>query len=566
MLVAHGYLGGHRTPALGRALVRSARAHPGLWLGMTAALLIAGMHVAASGFDVAEWASADDAPAYAVFPKQILETGAFDQPFSFRRMSAYGGQSLLQALVLLRFGVEKLHLFDRGLCTLLALALVAGTNLRRFAAPRVLLVLPLLVIVTVENVRTNLASEMSGAVVFLAMYRTAVWRGSARGRRRTGAAILLALLGAGACTLRPTYGFVAVAMLGCLYGLELLGPARRWADRRPVLREAALVLGVAVVVLAPWAAASWWACRSVAYPYLSPGYHPVGFEAPKRALDLLLIYWQNVTHTLPIASIHVFVLGAWLVRGRSGPALRALLVASLLGFVALLYVCWAAYQNDYKRYYFGFELAFVAAACLAAFEEQTASAPRAVTWPAAIVALACLLQLYAALPGVQKDFAVFIESRLPEKLAQAQAEEALTPAGPDQETYRGVQASVPPDEPFLAMVDDPWRFDFRRNPVRILDLPGVVSPPPGMPRDDAAGLAAYLKSQGIYWVVYVRSDSSRHLYRRDVWQRHAVNKGLPQDTMAPAVIQVLTEFDTLAARHRHAFEAVGMVTLDLRPH
>ena len=118
----------------------------------------------------------DDHLAYLVFPEKILGSGSLIEPFSLRRMSALGGQSFLQALTLLQAASPvQLQLFDLGLCPVIVLALILGAADQR--TPRELLVLPVLFLMMLPNLRMNSASEMSGVVFFLALFRTATWPG-----------------------------------------------------------------------------------------------------------------------------------------------------------------------------------------------------------------------------------------------------------------------------------------------------------------------------------------------------------------------------------------------------
>ena len=66
-----------------------------------------------------------------------------------------------------------------------------------------------------------------------------------------------------------------------------------------------------------------------------------------------------------------------------------------------------------------------------------------------------------------------------------------------------MQSAVPPSETVLASMDFPFLFDFRRNTVFLIDLPGSASLAPGMPFFQGShALATYLTSHGIRYVAY----------------------------------------------------------------
>jgi hypothetical protein len=71
------------------------------------------------------------------------------------------------------------------------------------------------------------------------------------------------------------------------------------------------------------------------------------------------------------------------------------------------------------------------------------------------------------------------------------------------------------------MLDRPYLLDLRRNPVASLDLPGGVSPPPGLFRSETAEEAvAYFRGLGYSWLAAIRPERSHGLYERRVWDAH----------------------------------------------
>ncbi len=64
--------------------------------------------------------------AYRSYIRQFLDTGTLLDGFSFRRVGAYGGQSLLQAFVLALSNRDRVHILDNGICLLLTFGLITG--------------------------------------------------------------------------------------------------------------------------------------------------------------------------------------------------------------------------------------------------------------------------------------------------------------------------------------------------------------------------------------------------------------------------------------------------------
>jgi len=115
----------------------------------------------------------DDFIAYFPFAKQILQQGTLFDPFSTRRAMSFGGQSFLHAMVLAGSPGFRLHLFDQGICLLIAALLVVGD--RREGVPLWPSRLALLLLLTFPNIFANTYPEMSGVVVFYGLYRTLIW-------------------------------------------------------------------------------------------------------------------------------------------------------------------------------------------------------------------------------------------------------------------------------------------------------------------------------------------------------------------------------------------------------
>ena len=79
------------------------------------------------------------------------------------------------------------------------------------------------------------------------------------------------------------------------------------------------------------------------------------------------------------------------------------------------------------------------------------------------------------------------------------------------EQYKALQSSVPAGEIILARLDRNFLFDFNRNQVYIIDIPGGASPPPGMPSFvGSEKLAQYLAAKGIKYVAYSYGNEARY--------------------------------------------------------
>jgi hypothetical protein len=507
----------------------------------------------------------DDHAAYMIFPRKILATGTLLDPFSMRRITAYGGQSFLQALTIVGAASPlQLSLLDIGISLVMVLVLIVGAfDQRTPRSLRALAVLPALFVLTLPNIRVNSASELSGVVFFLALYRTAA--SPAVKTRPAGAAALLGLLAAGACTLRHSY-LVPVAVFMVVFYLPAARAALRaaLAERRRHLREIGWAAGILVLALLPWAVLAYRSNRTFLFPLFAGTYHVEygGFTTHAKTLDRLKLLWLNICHCHPVVTIPFFLIAGMLIPWRrTQGALPALLWASFVGFVAVVLSVPLSTRWDLARYYYGFSVAAVLATMLAAFSRpwwtRNGRVRTRIVAPAALTIMAIVGQVQEAHGGLHP----IIDDDL------TLIDRATDPGSPLEDhggSYRQLQATIPAGAPMLVMLDEAFWFDFRRNPINLVDLPGASSPAPGMPLDDDDRLAGYLGAQGYRYVAFVRPTASRSIYRRDLWNRKLASAPEPIWRLtAPFYLKAFDRFEGLAKSRKHLYDDGRMVALDL---
>ena len=196
----------------------------------------------------------DDYLAYFPFVRRLFETGTLIEPFSLRRLAAYGGQSWLHAVVTL-FGSEKnMNLLDRGIAPVLFGALVYQLARERTGA-RWSAALALTAM-TVPIARQNTMSQATGLMLWLALFRSSATRSP----------VAVGLVAAALCALRSSY--IPAAVLALL--LLPLANRTRW-------RECMAACGVALVGVAPWALLLWRSSGTFVYPLFAGNQRP-GFS------------------------------------------------------------------------------------------------------------------------------------------------------------------------------------------------------------------------------------------------------------------------------------------------
>jgi hypothetical protein len=513
-------LGGLALAVLATSASRSARtpgaaamASPAAWLPPRAArtlpsrlpllamLLLAAAYLAFL-VNVAWWhfLAGDDTAGYLVLPTRILQTGSTGiDPFLFRRVEAgLGGGSYLYALQLALLPFPVARLADLGLGSLL-LALQVGRHAReaRPDSPAVVAgCLGLAFAVLLFTPTVNLAPDLPAIALFYAAIRFA-WRLAAARDLRAGRHLLFGLLVFGLVCLRSTYLVPAFAVAAALY-LTLL-----WTMRSlHVVLAAALAFAVVVAFAAPW--------MVVLHRIAGTPYYPLfGFGTMTHAevggFTALPILAKTAGRILCCALLGLAALD--LLRRRATarpPAFATVFAALLLGLTLLA-------QTKYTV--FGWRYAYVAVATLPLllFVEACATAPSR-RWRAVLAgALALFLlalqrhqswhpdtvasgQLYVAAAG--RPVTIF------DNIVDATADRVAL-----RHAARAMQDSVPPGARMLVRMANPFLLDFRRNPIWVMDHPGLCGPAPGVPTDaDVAAWTAYLRANGVGFVAYAYLD------------------------------------------------------------
>ena len=543
-----------------RAASAFVRARP-----LVAALAIAGVLVAAivilGAIVQLERNPWDDDLAYTPFVRRLLDTGDLIEPFSFRRLAAYGGQTALQALGAARGNLAAVHLVDHGLCFGLVLMLVVGHA--RARTPALWLGLTIALLLLLPDISINTASYWSGAAGFLALYRTIEQSDE---RPRTAFAIA-ALVAAATCTLRHSYLPVVVLFLGFVAGSRLVRAASEssWREAwRAEWRRWKVALAVVLLALVPWCLAAFSSSRTFLFP-LMQGTWNHGLSLDPSAwtwTDSLSHLIASCLEVQPIAVGIVFALLApFVVDPRPGRPMTSMFVAAGIGFLLLVHGFGSADAMTLWRYAFGYTLPLV---LVLALEASADPAPIRVTALGRWVLLAALvIQIGFARTGVVKRYAGMFRD-----LRDAIADGGGAPEREvERERYAAMQASVPAGERLAVMVDDPAYLDFNRNPIANLDTPGFASPGTQLPSfNGAEAMRAYLLDEGYRYAAFVKSDRSRYFFRRGFWMWRLFNDAEIFQAMSAYAIDAIDNFATLAGSSRVLYDDAGLVVLDLEAH
>jgi hypothetical protein len=539
--------------------VRYLRAKPGIGvlvivLGGVALLQ---MVAAVAALDRNPW---DDDLAYTPLIKRLLDTGDLVEPFSFRRMGAYGGQTALGALAAARGTLANVHLVDKALFFGIALLMVLGKASERRVQP-VWAMLIALVLLLLPDTSINTAAQWTGVTMFMALFRAVArdhWS-------------LVGLVGAAACTLRQNYIAVVVLFVVLVLAQRLIATKRMMTWREAVQLERVRwqrVAAVAVLAIAGWWLAAFLSNRTFLFPYMSGTWNhelslrPTGMTWTQ---ELLYVVWSAI-ETSPIVVVPVlFALLACTDDPRIGRPLRSFFIAIVLGFLALVHSFAGTDPIHLWRYAFGFAIALTAIFVVevGAEHERAARLSPIGRW---LLLAALALQLLVerrALPA--RFLAMFHDVRE----AAAIDRHGDPSARVERRRHAAMQAAIPAGAAVAVLLDDPAYLDFERNRIANLDTPGFASVEtdagsqlPSFRGPEA--LREYLVEAGYPHVAFVRSERSRYFHRRKFWIWRLFNDGELFQIMSAYAIDTIDSLAELATTTTVLYDEDGLVVLDLR--
>lgn len=551
--------------------------------GQLALIALAGLIVVARALGAVHPLQAspgDDWVAYYHPPKLLLETGALDEPFGFRRLGALGVGPLLQSYFFPIWASSGVRVADAAVGGLLvwgaARALAALTTLR--PAPLHVEALGLLGVVASLTIPITNSSPILlplGSALLLLWLSAALVRGG----ESTHESVALALFWGASAALLTGLRTSNVAFPG-LVGLAGVALAT-WKRNGVALRRWLLAALAFVVALAPWSLASWRSSGTPFFPLIRGNYgFPSGLLAPLSPSES----FDFVAQTLWGSRLFLPLLLGFLVvreRGFSDTAI-ACAVALVGTVVATALALTASDTFNVVRYV----APFLAASVLFL----------AVLWLGSLVAEAGLSRTRRSasliLVGLAALTWLFLPIRLERKTSSQRGSEfpytspaqqiykngknAFVAAGRALESgiqraelggashFTAVQELLDADARIVSAVSKPffWRFD--RQLVHLLDCPGQASPPPGMPFFQGAdALAAYWVGLG-YTHLAFSPPFDRGLYSMGHWRSARRSGDFLWEQWSLYFLDFLHNELLLAERGSVVYRSRELIVVDLR--
>lgn len=512
----------------------------------------------------------DDLVCYLMLPVKILQTGTLIEPFSFQRAGTFGGQSLLQAVIMIVGGERNGHVPDRGLAMLIMFGVLVGATRGlkgQYGIVRFVLLFAFW-FVPVPRISTN--GAMVGGCLLAAMLATREL--ALRAQSKDWIVYLpVGLLMAGACSIRPTFTFVIGSIMVALAAVDIWSGLRRQAKTSisETLIPYAVMGGACLVILFPFMTVLYVSNGTPMVPplsgYVSKAYQTYSFGKPWEDIGGVIAFFTAPT------SVGMFAL--WAVAAlypvRSGT--RVILGATLFACGVILHRFSAlAYLDQYRYLYpivVPIGLWYLCALLKhvsernSVGEQERESGAEALQVPVAVSALALcgwmfvnatqaggeLREQASGLPAQIKEVKPFFDTGL-------------------NKAYADLQGLVPEGAKILSMVDASYLLNYKRNPIYSINAVGGSSPPPGIPFEKGSkALADYLKGQGIRYVIAVNFDQAVLLYTRKLWTENTRPEWFYPQIWRPRFLDVMNNLDELDKSGAAIAKAGNARLFDLGP-
>jgi hypothetical protein len=366
---------------------------------------------------------------------------------------------------------------------------------------------------------------------------------------RHGRLFLLGLFTAGICALKASH------IPGCLMVLAACGFAEPEGTFRGRIGLLIAIVALAGFLLLPWMIISHQTYGTPLYPLLGSGYAQSFFS---RYTDIL--YSSLITSL--IKPMIVLTLGSPF-------------------FIAGLVLAWNGFSHSSQAgrigtaSFFGSWIAAVATLSITAEGERF-------SFPYTTAATLFLLVLSGALPAEHhaeshssrhKRYVGFAMLMLilgatwTSGLRQIDRRIASVMWGnsrwnSEATQLRSMQGAIPEGSAILVHLSRPFLLDFQRNTVYVADIPGAVSPPPGIPvQGDAEQFAEYMRAQSIRYLAYSYGDEAGFPPRHKIVDY----SGYPRWRAAYALVVAFQErLEEVGRMYTRVFDDGNVYVVDLQ--
>ena len=487
----------------------------------------------------------DDVVCYLFFPQKILQTGSLIEPFNVRRMGTYGGQALLQALVMIVGGERNGHVPDRGLGMLMLFGMLMRLTK---GVPKPLALLRFLAVGCLFFIavpRINTGSALTGSVMILALLITLSKINSQINQGRA-VIFILSLIAVGAASLRPTY-------LVCVIGIIVLDVLFRCLSEGCVSMQDVkkifyyiLEIGVvSLMILLPWMCVLWESNRTPMFPPILGGMN-LEFSVLGSKIGKL----QDVAHAISyflMPEIICFLLCFGLIGFLKSRALASGASAAIVIVVFITFYKFGVtiFPDDY-RYAFPMLMPIGIWLVCASLSLCGKTEDLLVLQNGKVSLVVVIGFIYAVnMTNGARELSAMVDN-LPQQFSSTESlvNPLLTKA------VRELQGFTPVGSKIFAAVDTPYAFNFARNEIFTADIPGACSIGGWPFKRGPQALNDYLSLLGVRYMMVSDFDNAMLLYTRRHWVEHKRSEWYFKEVWGKYMLDFMDDVDGLKLSNR----------------
>jgi len=453
----------------------------------------------------------DDVVCYLFYPEKILQTGTLIEPFNVRRLGTYGGQAILQALVMIVGDEKNGHVPDRGFGMLMLFGMLMHFSRGIPQSLKLVRFLAVGCLFFISVPRINTGSSLTGAAMILALLLT-LSKLPSLARAGWSYYLVPALLVAGAGSFRMTY-------LLCMAGIVSLEPVLRYftnTSRLAVALKAAIpcvwpIAFGSFLLLVPWMTVLWQSNGTPMFPpfggTMNPEFTILGNKAGPiydAAHGLALLLTPEVLVLLFCFGLATF--------SKNKPLAYAAVVLAVFTSWFTTYKFGVTILSEGYRYTFPMLMPVALWLLASSLKNKDGEGNPDVMKGFLPAAIALGLLLTLNLPTAGRELGIQAES-LPAQITSHDplVNPALTKAARELQNYTPAGCKI-----FVA-VDTPYAFDFARNEIFTADMPGGSSIGKWPLKKGPKALEKYLIDQGFKYIIASDFDNAMLLYTRAAW-------------------------------------------------
>jgi hypothetical protein len=449
----------------------------------------------------------DDDVAYFTYVSRLLQTGTLIEPFSLRRLSGYGGHSFLQALVVMAGSEDNGFLMDRGIAAVVSFGLVAGF-LRTPGKPSAM---PYVVALILTVIMPFPLMNSMFLTLFRTLERAPPWDEGVPARYLW----LIGAVAAGASSLKAHFLAAAAVTVFFYWLISVFRSPKGFGGGWRRHGWPLLHLGLSpLVFLAPWMALLRLSSGTILFPLFQGNHRPGFSETYSGAVDFTdLLAALGDFFISPRVALLVVPVVLYAFRRGSAAGLSlymGALVASAVTVSTLTYDTLEALHRYVAPFLYAAFMSTVIFHLSDFHRNLPADATDTRTRPASRFGNVLLVVLVIALLPIP---VINDLGRMADKFGRTVL------SNEDRAQYSKMQSAVPEGELFLAVVGHPFALDYTRNTIINIDVPGGVSPHPGMPFfEGPRALKDYLLGQSIGYIAFRNfNNPGGCIYRRNLW-------------------------------------------------